>query len=76
MSKTPASLVKLFSDHWDAYMRWDPIYATMCGDHRFDDQLGNLYEDAAKYYANILMPYSPLMLLAIRASWVKMRRVR
>ena len=44
MSNSPASLVKLFSDHWDAYMRWDPIYATMCGDHRFDDQLGSADE--------------------------------
>ena len=39
MPKTPASLVTLFSDHWDAYMHWDPVFATMCGDHRFDDQL-------------------------------------
>ena len=45
MPKTPAALLKLFSDHWDAYMRWDPIYATMCGDHRFDDQLGGANED-------------------------------
>jgi uncharacterized protein (DUF885 family) len=44
MPKTPASLVKLFSDHWNAYMRWDPTFATMCGDHRFDDQLGGADE--------------------------------
>src|SRR5688500_17767516 len=45
MSRTPASLKKLFSDQWDANMRWDPIFATMCGDHRFDDQLGGADED-------------------------------
>ena len=45
MSRTPASLKKLFSDQWDANMRWDPIFATMCGDHRFDDQLGSADED-------------------------------
>lgn len=39
MKKTPASLKKLFADHWDANMRWDPISATFFGDHRFDDQL-------------------------------------
>src|ERR1700752_378976 len=45
MSRTPASLKKLFSDQWDAYMRWDPVFATLCGDHRFDDQLGGADED-------------------------------
>ncbi len=44
MPKTPVALTRLFSDHWDAYMRWDPIFATMCGDHRFDDQLGSADE--------------------------------
>ena len=44
MPKTPASLTRIFSDHWDAYMRWDPTFATMCGDHRFDDQLGGADE--------------------------------
>jgi len=34
-----SALSKLFSDHWDAWMRWDPTFATMCGDHRFDDRL-------------------------------------
>lgn len=44
MPKTPASLVKLISEQWDAYMHWDPMFATMCGDHRFDDQLGGADE--------------------------------
>ena len=39
MKKSPASLTKLFADHWDAYLRWDPTSATFYGDHRFDDQL-------------------------------------
>ena len=51
MPKTPASLVKLFSDHWDAYMRTEPILATVCGDHRFDDQVGGA---GKAYYAKWL----------------------
>ena len=51
MSRTPVSLKKLFSDQWDANMRWDPIFATICGDHRFDDQLGSADED---HYADWL----------------------
>jgi len=44
MSKTPASLTKLFIEHWDAYMHFDPIFATMCGDHHFDNELGGANE--------------------------------
>lgn len=39
MKNTPASLTKLFTDHWDAFLRWEPTSATFFGDHRFDDQL-------------------------------------
>jgi uncharacterized protein (DUF885 family) len=39
MKKTPAVLTKLFTDHWDAFLLWEPTSATFFGDHRFDDQL-------------------------------------
>ena len=44
MKKTPASLKKIFTDHWDAFLRWDPTSATFFGDHRFDDQLPSATE--------------------------------
>lgn len=44
MPRTPISLTRLFTEHWDVYMRFDPIFATMCGDHRFDDELGGADE--------------------------------
>lgn len=44
MSKTPTALTKLFREHWDAYMRFEPVFATMSGDHRFDDELGSADE--------------------------------
>jgi uncharacterized protein (DUF885 family) len=39
MKKTPAVHTKLFTDHWDAFLLWEPTSATFFGDHRFDDQL-------------------------------------
>jgi len=44
MPKTPAALTKLFNDHWNAYMRVEPVLATMSGDHRFDNELGHTSE--------------------------------
>ncbi len=37
---TPLSpLHQLFEDHWDAWMRYDPLMATYVGDQRFNDRL-------------------------------------
>lgn len=30
---------RLVTDQWEAWMRWDPLFATSCGDHRFNDLL-------------------------------------
>ena len=32
-------LNQLISDQWEAWMRWDPLFATSCGDHRYNDRL-------------------------------------
>jgi uncharacterized protein (DUF885 family) len=32
-------LRQLLADHWEATMRWDPVYATTLGEHRYDDRL-------------------------------------
>jgi uncharacterized protein (DUF885 family) len=34
-----AQLQQLLSDHWEAWMRWDPLFATQCGDNRYNDRL-------------------------------------
>jgi uncharacterized protein (DUF885 family) len=36
---TTTQLNQLIADQWDAWMRWDPLFATSCGDHRFNDRL-------------------------------------
>jgi uncharacterized protein (DUF885 family) len=32
-------LQQLFTNHWEAWLRWDPLFATQCGDYRFNDRL-------------------------------------
>ncbi|HKZ44466.1 MAG TPA: DUF885 domain-containing protein [Anaerolineales bacterium] len=42
MSDTDSRLAEIFDDHWQATMQNDPIFATMCGDHRYDDQMPSM----------------------------------
>jgi hypothetical protein len=35
----PDAFAQLLDDHWEFTMRMDPVWATMTGDHRFDDRL-------------------------------------
>jgi uncharacterized protein (DUF885 family) len=36
---TATQFNQLISDQWEAWMRWDPLFATSCGDHRFNNLL-------------------------------------
>lgn len=36
---------KFIADQWEAWMRWDPLFATSCGDHRFNDILPEAGEE-------------------------------
>jgi uncharacterized protein (DUF885 family) len=36
---------QLITDQWEAWMRWDPLFATTCGDHRFNDRLPDAGEE-------------------------------
>jgi len=38
-------LNQLITDQWEAWMRWDPLFATSCGDHRFNDRLPDAGEE-------------------------------
>lgn len=46
MTSPSAQLTQLFAEHWQAWMQYDPLFATMCGDHRFDDRLPTVSEAA------------------------------
>ena len=40
------NLNQLIADQWEAWMRWDPIFATQCGDPRFNDRLPDPGEES------------------------------
>ena len=46
MKTSGSELAKLFSDHWEAWMKWDPVFATQCGDQRYNDRLPASTESA------------------------------
>jgi len=45
MTDAANQLAQLFADHWEAWLRWDPLFATECGDHRYDDRLPDAGEE-------------------------------
>jgi uncharacterized protein (DUF885 family) len=40
-----ADLKQLITEQWEAWMRWDPLFASSCGDHRFNDRLPDAGEE-------------------------------
>jgi uncharacterized protein (DUF885 family) len=42
----PDAFAQLLDDHWEFTMRTEPVWATMTGDHRFDDQLPEASESS------------------------------
>jgi uncharacterized protein (DUF885 family) len=43
---TDTGLDRLSADYWEAALAWEPIFATVVGDRRFDDRLGSRDADA------------------------------
>jgi uncharacterized protein (DUF885 family) len=42
----PDAFAQLLDDHWEFTMRSEPVWATMTGDHRYDDRLPEVSEAA------------------------------
>jgi uncharacterized protein (DUF885 family) len=42
----PDAFARLLDDHWEFIMRSEPVWATMTGDHRYDDRLPEASEAA------------------------------
>ena len=57
MPTTLSTLHHLFNDHWDAWMRFDPLTATYVGDQRFNDRLPSAKEDAYQAWRNQLIDF-------------------
>ena len=43
-SSASSQLQQLFDDEWEFRMQEDPLFATLCGDHRYDDRLPSVSE--------------------------------
>jgi len=45
MKNSSLQLERLLADQWEAWMRWDPLFAMQCGDHHYDDRLPEAGDD-------------------------------
>jgi uncharacterized protein (DUF885 family) len=50
-------LNQLITEQWEAWMRWDPLYATSCGDQRFNNLLPAAGEDHYTSWRNQLAAF-------------------
>jgi uncharacterized protein (DUF885 family) len=57
MPTTIAPLHQLFQDHWDAWMRFDPLTATYVGDQRFNNRLPSSTEEAFQNWRDQLITF-------------------
>ena len=57
MTTASTHLTRLFSDHWQAQMEYDPLFASMCGDHRYDDRLPTVSEAAISAWRSQLQAF-------------------
>jgi uncharacterized protein (DUF885 family) len=54
MNTTVEKLHQLFADEWEARLKFDPLFATGTGDHRYDDQLPRVRPEDYYSYLNQL----------------------
>ena len=52
MSEEQSELRRLFADEWEVRLQEDPLFASYAGDHRYDDRLPEVTEDAYQRQAS------------------------
>ncbi|MFZ2095850.1 MAG: DUF885 domain-containing protein [Anaerolineales bacterium] len=57
MPTTLSPLHQLFQNHWDAWMRFDPFFASYVGDHRYNDLLPTATEEAYQSWRDQLVHF-------------------
>lgn len=57
MTTPSTQLTQLFADHWQAWMQYDPLFASMCGDHRYDDRLPSVSDAAITAWRSQLQDF-------------------
>lgn len=55
---TTTPLQQLFTDHWEAWIRWDPLFATQCGDYRYNDRLPTMTDSSFQDWRSQLIFFS------------------
>jgi uncharacterized protein (DUF885 family) len=58
MPTPTTALHQLINDQWNAWMKFDPLFATYVGDHRYNDRLPMATEDAYQAWQNQLVDFS------------------
>jgi len=57
MPTTLSPLHQLFQDQWDAWMRFDPFFATYVGDQRYNDRLPEATEESHQSWRDQLIVF-------------------
>ena len=57
MTTPSTQLSQLFADHWQAWMQYDPLFASMCGDHRYDDRLPSVSDTGVTAWRSQLQDF-------------------
>ena len=57
MSTLHSPLHQLIHDQWDAWMRFDPLFATFVGDNRYNDRLPSATEESYQSWKEQLISY-------------------
>jgi uncharacterized protein (DUF885 family) len=50
-------LQQLFSDHWEAWIHWDPLFATQCGDYHYNDRLPTMTDSSFQDWRSQLISF-------------------
>ncbi len=57
MDTDSSTLHQIIDEHWDAWMSFDPLFATYAGDHRHNDRLPSATEEAYQSWHDQLVEY-------------------
>ncbi len=57
MTESTSTLHQLFQDHWDAWMRFDPLMASYVGEQRYNDRLPTATDEAIYAWRDQLIAF-------------------
>ena len=57
MTNPSSELIQLFEDHWQAWMQQEPLFASMCGDNRYEDRLPSASDESFAGWKNRMQDF-------------------